>query len=667
MTFYAHFFVILSIHSVCSFLSPRTYGIKTTFHRDKHSISPHPSVHDYNAPKKLLRAANDGELMIDAALNGRVLDVRKLLDGGADPDTKDEYDCTALLHACFFGHEDIVRLLLERKADVNAETKQGNTALRIACDNGRDAVAQVLIDHKADINVRNEYGETALHEASSRGRDDMVRFLLANNADSDIRNQNGETALHKACVSGALDCVALLLDHNASYTAMNIWGESPVEIANAGATENPSNRNFFQIFHMLSNYVKTKETEKQEKLLDRLAKLEAKTNTNVTAQVESIIDSHMKSITTNLQRIVDENNAIKNDASISIEQSRSNTQALNEDKQANEKKHAEVTDRLSKLEGKIGSGMVGLVTSVVQAEQKPISDQMQKIVNENKSLMDRTTSALQELKSLDVASNQNKITNIERVMNQKIEQDKTMFSTIRENIDKISTKTNEDANVSKTKINNLESLLGEVSKKETVRGNELTERLHALEGKLLNDANFNSQKMGMLETKVDSLGQSNVGGIEKKLEVKNAEDTLKMNDLNQRLRSLEEKGMNDLNAQKHKVSTIEQNIEQKKQQDTEVFAGIVSRILSLEEKMTNLNNVTTEQTRGNVLNPSPTGPTFTDRIVRVATHLGINLARDRPVLDQIASIEQVVYGQQREGLLVARVTSLEEHLGIKSN
>ena len=660
-----------------SFLSPRAHRITNAFHRNQDRLSPdfqHPLLHTCHASKSVLKAGTDGELMIEAALNGRVLDVRKLLDSGTDPDTKDEYECTSLLHACFFGHEEIVKLLLERKANVNAETKQGNTALRIACDNGRTSVAQMLIDAKADINVRNEYGETTLHEASSQGRDEMVRFLLKNKADSDIRNQNGETALHKACVSGALDCVALLLDHNASYTAMNIWGESPVDIANAGATENPSNRNFFQIFHMLSNYVKEKETEKQEKLLGRLATLESKTNANVTDQVESLINARMESITNDLQRIVDENNAIKRDTSMSIDQSRSNTQALGEQKQANEKKYSEILDRISNLEGKIGSGMVGLVTSVVQAEQKPIADQMQKVVNENKSLMDQTTSSLQQLKSLDVASNQNKINNIERVMNQKLEEDKSMFSKIRENIDKINTKTNEEANTSKNKISTLEKLLEEGKVKENDKAKGLTERLQALEGKLLNDANFNQQKISMLEKKMDGLNQNNAGNIEKKLDAKSAEDAVKMTDLAQRLRTMEEKSTSELNVNNHKVTVIEQSIEQKKQQDTEVFAGILSRILSVEEKLTTLNTAAQQQREIAAASPSPSfptgaiaGPTFTDRIVRVSSHLGVKLERDLPVLDQIASIEQVVYGQQREGLLVARVSSLEEHLGIQLN
>ena len=66
----------------------------------------------------------------------------------------------------------------------------------------------------------------------------------------------------------------------------------------------------------------------------------------------------------------------------------------------------------------------------------------------------------------------------------------------------------------------------------------------------------------------------------------------------------------------------------------------------------------------NEASPAPPGSTFTERIKRVATHLGIKLEPSRPVLDQIASIEQVVHGQQREGLLVARVTSLEQQLGL---
>ena len=661
------FFLILSL----SIRSGRSFLFSQDLHRiskppkcNQGTILKHPLLRVDHESKSLLRAANDDKLMIDAALNGRVLDVRKLLDSGVDPDSKDEYECTALLHACFFGHEEIVNLLLQRKANVNAETKQGNTALRIACDNGRVAVAQLLIDNNADVNVRNEYGETALHEASSQGRDEIVRFLLENKADVDVRNQNGETALHKACVSGALDCVALLLDNNASYTAMNIWGETPVDIANAGATENPNNRNFFQIFHMLSNYVKTKETEKQEQLLERLSNIEAKADVNITSQVEGLLNAEMESISRKIQNIVDENTAIRRDATMSIDQSRSNTQALNELKQTSEKNQAESVDRISMLEGKMGSGMVGLVTSVVQSEQKPLSDQIQKIMNENKSLMDQTTSSLQQIKALDVASYQNKINNIERVINGKMEEDKAMFNKIKENIEKINAKTIEEAGMNNEKITKIEKLVGEGSAKESDKVKGLIERLQALEGKMLNDANFSQQKISSLEKRLDAVGQQNVGNIEKKLEAKSAEDSGKMNDLNQRLRVIEEKGNSDLGGSKEKISVIEQSMEQKKQQDTEVFAGILSRIKALEEKMTKTNTPTEPMGATNGASPAPPGSTFTERIRRVATHLGIQLEQTRPVLDQIASIEQVVHGQQREGLLVARVTSLEQQLGL---
>ena len=61
--------------------------------------------------------------------------VRKLIDGGADVNARDEDDNTPLILAAFYANPECVALLLQKGADANAANKAGVTALiRAATD-----------------------------------------------------------------------------------------------------------------------------------------------------------------------------------------------------------------------------------------------------------------------------------------------------------------------------------------------------------------------------------------------------------------------------------------------------------------------------------------------------------------------------------------------------
>jgi ankyrin repeat protein len=58
------------------------------------------------------------ELFLFAAGKGRIIELRQLLELGADVATKDENGVTALHFAAIGGHEEVVRLLIENGVDV---------------------------------------------------------------------------------------------------------------------------------------------------------------------------------------------------------------------------------------------------------------------------------------------------------------------------------------------------------------------------------------------------------------------------------------------------------------------------------------------------------------------------------------------------------------------
>src|SRR5947209_3080557 len=93
------------------------------------------------------RAADGPEALWDAARRGDAAAVRKLLEGGVDPNAKTPYGATALLFAADKGHADVVRELIRGKANVNAKDTFYNStpivwaAMRNKADIVRELVA----------------------------------------------------------------------------------------------------------------------------------------------------------------------------------------------------------------------------------------------------------------------------------------------------------------------------------------------------------------------------------------------------------------------------------------------------------------------------------------------------------------------------------------------
>ncbi|MGB6064639.1 MAG: ankyrin repeat domain-containing protein [Desulfomonilaceae bacterium] len=87
--------------------------------------------------------------LMEAICRNDLNQVQKVLDLGANVNSRDDRGETALMVACFEGHAEIVGLLLKRGADVNAKTKYGYTALQAASANGHTEIVDLLKGHGA--------------------------------------------------------------------------------------------------------------------------------------------------------------------------------------------------------------------------------------------------------------------------------------------------------------------------------------------------------------------------------------------------------------------------------------------------------------------------------------------------------------------------------------
>jgi ankyrin repeat protein len=180
-----------------------------------------PAKHD---PSK------DGPLL-DAAKNGDLPGVKRLLSEGADPNARNKDGYTALMAASEKGDVDIVNVLMYRGADVNSVDKTGNTALMIGASRGQDKVVTALLEKGANVNYKDKEGETPLVRVLA-GRTSpfshplLSKILLDKGADPNARDKKGDTALMRAAINGHGGAMKELLQKGVDVNARDDRGQT---------------------------------------------------------------------------------------------------------------------------------------------------------------------------------------------------------------------------------------------------------------------------------------------------------------------------------------------------------------------------------------------------------------------------------------------------------
>jgi ankyrin repeat protein len=149
-----------------------------------------------------LRGPGGSTPLMHAVLYGALADVRTLLDGGADPNAKNDAGATALMWAT--RDLDKTRMLLDRGAKVDAKSDDGRTALLVAAgQRGAVGVMKLLLDRGADPSIKapGQGGETnAVIEAAAIGAAGNLRLLVERGADAKTGGFMGlAMALHVKC------------------------------------------------------------------------------------------------------------------------------------------------------------------------------------------------------------------------------------------------------------------------------------------------------------------------------------------------------------------------------------------------------------------------------------------------------------------------------------
>jgi len=126
------------------------------------------------------------QLLVDAVKKGDALAVTRLLDRGADINTRDykndehwddDYPPTVLMIAAGNGNTKLVKLLIERGAPVDDQDDYGFTALTQAVASGKIDTVRYLINRGAKVDITLYGDQTPLMWARSYSNSAMVELL----------------------------------------------------------------------------------------------------------------------------------------------------------------------------------------------------------------------------------------------------------------------------------------------------------------------------------------------------------------------------------------------------------------------------------------------------------------------------------------------------------
>ena len=154
-----------------------------------------------------------------------------LLERGADIDTVDGRNRTALFSAAYSQRFDNVRFLVEHGVNINHQDRFGGTALSAAVEVGNLEIVQYLCEVGAEINLADNTGTTCLLSAAANGFDSIIEILVAYEANIHFMNQRRHSALRNALQKKQIEAARLLIKLGANIDERDHTGTSTLEWA----------------------------------------------------------------------------------------------------------------------------------------------------------------------------------------------------------------------------------------------------------------------------------------------------------------------------------------------------------------------------------------------------------------------------------------------------
>lgn len=138
--------------------------------------------------------------------------MKLLIEHGANPHFKDNFQQTVLFYVCRDGKEKCLDLLLEHGLDLNEPDIYGQTPIYYVAKENRLNIVHKLLEKKIDLNIKDVLaGQTPLFYAAKEGNLEMCKILVQNGCDVSIEDNN-----HKMAAQ-----IAKKHNHNETYEYLN--------------------------------------------------------------------------------------------------------------------------------------------------------------------------------------------------------------------------------------------------------------------------------------------------------------------------------------------------------------------------------------------------------------------------------------------------------------
>lgn len=118
---------------------------------------------------------------------------------------------TALHKACLCGDWSVSYLLLEGGSDPNARNEFDETPVHYACKRGLAQIVHLIIQRGGNLDTVDKNGKTAAHHAAQTGSVYVMKYLEMNGVNFNAVDKNLQTPLHICCVHGHVDAFKFLI------------------------------------------------------------------------------------------------------------------------------------------------------------------------------------------------------------------------------------------------------------------------------------------------------------------------------------------------------------------------------------------------------------------------------------------------------------------------
>ncbi len=176
-----------------------------------------PNDHDYN--------------LIIASFYAYPSEVLRLLNLGADPNSRTYDGITPLMYAVQNGDLETTKILVLNGANVNHKPWDGVSPIIAASRYNFVEIVDFLIRNGAEVNDRDNEGASPLLYAAGYYYYELCELLLINKANPEINDNGGTTPIMAAAYGGNPDVIDLLIRYDANINRADSEGTTALMIA----------------------------------------------------------------------------------------------------------------------------------------------------------------------------------------------------------------------------------------------------------------------------------------------------------------------------------------------------------------------------------------------------------------------------------------------------